>query len=80
MDRHSAVVALAALAHEHRLAAYRFLAEAGSDGLSAGVIADRLSLAPSSLTFHHPQLLHRGSVTPPGRPSADLRDGGCCLG
>lgn len=57
------VAALGALAHEHRLAAYRLLVEAGPDGLSAGVIADRLGLPPSSLTFHLQALLHAGLVT-----------------
>ena len=46
------VQALAALAHEHRLTAYRALVEAGPEGMSAGVIAERLKLPPSSLTFH----------------------------
>lgn len=63
MDARSAVVALSALAHEHRLAVYRVLVEAGPDGMSAGVIAERLGLTPSSLTFHLQQLLHAGLVT-----------------
>lgn len=63
MDARSAVVALSALAHEHRLAVYRVLVEAGPDGMSAGVIAERVGLTPSSLTFHLQQLLHAGLVT-----------------
>lgn len=63
MDAISAVAALSALAHEHRLAAYRLLVEAGPEGLPAGIIADRLSLPPSSLTFHLQQLLHAGLAT-----------------
>src|SRR4051812_25961008 len=59
----SVVTALGALAHEHRLAAYRLLVEAGPDGLSAGTIAERLRLPPSSLTFHLQGLLHAGLVT-----------------
>jgi ArsR family transcriptional regulator, arsenate/arsenite/antimonite-responsive transcriptional repressor len=47
-----AVGALAALAHEHRLSLYRLLVERGPDGLPAGAIAERLKIAPSSLTFH----------------------------
>jgi DNA-binding transcriptional ArsR family regulator len=50
------VAALAALAQDHRLAAFRLLVEAGPSGLPAGQIADRLGLAPSSLSFHLSQL------------------------
>lgn len=63
MRAEEVVAALGALAHEHRLAAYRLLVEAGPDGLSAGVIAERLGLPPSSLTFHLQALLHAGLVT-----------------
>ena len=51
MDTVQTVRALAALAHEHRLGAYRLLVEAGPDGLPAGVIAERLGILPSSRTF-----------------------------
>ena len=57
------VTALAALAHEHRLAAYRFLVQAGPAGISAGEIAEKLGLAASSLTFHIQALLRAGLVT-----------------
>jgi ArsR family transcriptional regulator, arsenate/arsenite/antimonite-responsive transcriptional repressor len=63
MDAKLAVSALSALAHEHRLACYRMLVEAGPNGLSAGVIAARLGIPSSSLTFHLQQLLHSGLVT-----------------
>ena len=39
MDASHAVAALAALAQDHRLAIFRLLVQAGSDGLSAGTIA-----------------------------------------
>src|ERR1700733_4012777 len=61
MDTNNAVQALAALAHETRLALYRMLVERGPDGLPAGVIAERLGLQPSSLTFHV-QHLHRAGL------------------
>ncbi len=57
------IAALAALAHEHRLAAYRLLVEAGPGGLPAGEIADRVGLVPSSLTFHIQALLRAGLIT-----------------
>ena len=56
METDKAVKALSALAQEHRLAAYRLLVQAGAEGLMAGVIAEQLSIAPSSLSFHLSQL------------------------
>jgi DNA-binding transcriptional ArsR family regulator len=52
METSGAIQALGALAHEHRLAVYRLLIERGPEGLSAGDIAARVGLVPSSLTFH----------------------------
>jgi ArsR family transcriptional regulator len=63
MDPKQAVTALSAIAHDHRLAAYRMLVEQGPEGLPAGTIAERLDMPPSSLTFHLQQLLHAGLVT-----------------
>jgi len=55
--------ALAALAHEHRLAIYRLLVEQGPDGLAAGAIGERVGLVPSSLTFHLQSLQRAGLIT-----------------
>ena len=66
-----AVGILAALAHEHRLRIYRLLVEAGPAGLSAGAIASRLRLLPSSLTFHV-QHLHRAGLVTQARQSRQL--------
>jgi DNA-binding transcriptional ArsR family regulator len=63
MRSSEAVTALAALAHEHRLAVYRMLVEAGPEGLAAGEIAARLKLAPSSLTFHLQSLQRAGLIS-----------------
>ncbi len=63
MDQDRAVAALAALAHDHRLRAYRLLVEAGPGGLPAGTVADRLEMPPSSLTFHLQHLLRAGLVS-----------------
>lgn len=57
------VLALAALAHEHRLAAYRLLVEIGPSGLAAGEIAESLGVVASTLTFHIQALLRAGLVT-----------------
>lgn len=63
MQADRVIASLGAIAHEHRLAVYRMLVERGPDGLPAGLIADRLGVPPSSLTFHLQQLLHAGLVT-----------------
>jgi DNA-binding transcriptional ArsR family regulator len=57
------ISALSALAHEHRLAVYRLLVEQGHAGLSAGVIAERIGLVPSSLTFHVQALQRAGLIS-----------------
>jgi ArsR family transcriptional regulator, arsenate/arsenite/antimonite-responsive transcriptional repressor len=54
------IEALGALAHEHRLAVFRLLVERGPEGLAAGQIAQRIGLAPSSLTFHLQNLQRAG--------------------
>lgn len=63
MEHASAVLAFSALGHDHRLAVYRLLVEAGHQGLSAGRIAEALGLPPSSLTFHTQALLRAGLIT-----------------
>jgi ArsR family transcriptional regulator len=71
MKTPAVIGALAALAHEHRLAAYRLLVEQGPGGLSAGAIGERVGLQPSSLTFHL-QALHRAGLITQRRASRQL--------
>jgi len=71
MKAKAAVDALAALAHEYRLGVYRLLVEAGPEGLSAGTIASKLKLPPSSMTFHL-QNLHRAGLITQERNSRQL--------
>ena len=71
MNSGQAIKALSALAHEHRLGAYRMLVEAGPPGLNAGTIAARLKVPPSSLTFHL-QNLHRAGLVNQERKSREL--------
>ncbi|HWK97253.1 MAG TPA: helix-turn-helix domain-containing protein [Pseudolabrys sp.] len=63
MEQKDAVAALGALAQDNRLGVYRLLVQAGPDGLAAGAIADRLDLAPNTLTFHFDRLRAAGLVT-----------------
>jgi ArsR family transcriptional regulator, arsenate/arsenite/antimonite-responsive transcriptional repressor len=63
VDTRQTIAALSALAHEHRLAIYRMLVEAGPAGMSAGIIAERLGVPPSSLTFHTQALVRAGLAT-----------------
>jgi len=58
MKTNDAVVALAALAQDTRLAVYRLLVEQGAVGLSAGEIAERIGIAPAALSFHLKELAH----------------------
>lgn len=55
--------ALSALAQEHRLAAFRLLVQAGEEGVAAGVLAEKLDVPPSSMSFHLAQLANAGLVT-----------------
>jgi len=63
MDEKRAIAALGALAQETRLALFRLLVTCGAEGLPAGVIAERLGVQPSSLSFHLAQLAHAGLIT-----------------
>ena len=62
MDRIRAIAALGALAQETRLELYRLLVACGPEGLPAGIIAKRLGVHPSSLSFHLAQLVHCGLI------------------
>ena len=58
-----ALAALAALAQETRLDVFRLLVEAGTDGVPAGRIGERLGLPSATLSFHLAQLKHARLVT-----------------
>ena len=57
------VDALAALAQPLRLRAFRALVVAGPEGLTPSVLAAKLDIAPSGLSFHLKTLLHAKLVT-----------------
>jgi ArsR family transcriptional regulator len=63
MEKTDAVAALAALAQDNRLDVFRLLVRAGPDGMPAGEIAQALTLAPNTLTFHFDRLRVAGLVT-----------------
>jgi ArsR family transcriptional regulator len=63
MESSSAVVALSALAQENRLDVFRLLVQAGPGGLAAGDVADRLEIAPATLSFHLAQLRQAGLLS-----------------
>lgn len=62
MRAENAVEALGALAQEHRLALFRLLVQAGDKGMAAGVIAEKLRVPNSSLSFHLTQLRNAGLI------------------
>jgi ArsR family transcriptional regulator len=57
------VAALAALAHDSRLAIFRALVQAGPAGLSAGKISEAIGASPSAVSFHMKELAHAEMVT-----------------
>jgi DNA-binding transcriptional ArsR family regulator len=63
MEKPEAVAALAALAQASRLDVFRLLVEAGPEGMAAGDVAEKLDLAPNTLTFHFDRLRMAGLVT-----------------
>ena len=63
MDTPLTLTALRALAHQHRLAAYRALVQAGSSGMAVGALRDQLGLAAATLTAHLNVLRAAGLVS-----------------
>jgi DNA-binding transcriptional ArsR family regulator len=60
MDSKQAVVTLAALAHEQRLAIFRLLVREGPSGVPAGEIAEAVGAAPTAASFHLKELDRAG--------------------
>jgi ArsR family transcriptional regulator len=63
MNEDQAVSALGALAHAQRLRVFRALVVAGPMGLTPSVLADQLTVARNTLSFHLKELAHAGLVT-----------------
>lgn len=62
MDESNIVVALAALAHEHRLRIFRLLVREGPSGMTAGDIASAIGASPTNASFHLKELDRAGLV------------------
>jgi len=54
------VKALAALAQPTRLATYHLSVVRGPEGMAAGQVAEKLKVAPATLSFHFKTLNHAG--------------------
>ena len=63
MEKSDVIAALAALAQDNRLDAYRLLVQAGPGGMPAGQVSTALRLAPNTLSFHLDRLRQAGLVT-----------------
>ena len=63
MDAVTATLALNALSHETRLAAFRQLVQAGVDGLPVGELREQLGVPGATLTAHLNILRNAGLVT-----------------
>lgn len=63
MNSAATILALSALANEHRLGIFRLLVQAGPEGRPAGAIAEALGLPASSLSFHLAHLTRAGLIT-----------------
>jgi DNA-binding transcriptional ArsR family regulator len=62
MELNTGVEALAALAQDSRLQAYRLLVQAGPEGLAASELAERLGIPANTLSFHLKTLSHADLV------------------
>jgi ArsR family transcriptional regulator, arsenate/arsenite/antimonite-responsive transcriptional repressor len=62
MESKKALECLTALAHEHRLALFRLLVEAGDTGMAVGELAGATGLAGATLNHHLNQLRQAGLV------------------
>ena len=63
MEMTSAVEALGALAHGHRLAIFRLLVRAGAEGMPAGKISEALGIPAATLSFHLAHLTRAGMAS-----------------
>jgi ArsR family transcriptional regulator, arsenate/arsenite/antimonite-responsive transcriptional repressor len=67
IDEGAALAALAALAQAQRLRAFRALVTAGPEGMTPGMLATRLGIGASALSFHLKELTHAGLISSEAR-------------
>ncbi len=77
MEADRVIRALSALAQGHRLAAFRLLVQAGEQGVAARVLAEKLEVPPSSMSFHLAQLANAGRRSSPSLLRLDHFVGDC---
>lgn len=63
MEQRQALISFAALSQETRLSVIRALVIAGPDGLPAGVVAERIGVSPSNISFHFKELERSGLIS-----------------
>lgn len=63
MELQKALVMFDALSQETRLRAFRFLVQAGAEGLAAGMLSEELCTPHNTLSFHLNQLSNAGMIT-----------------
>lgn len=62
MEIKTATTQFASLGHASRLAIFRYLVQAGPNGVNVSSIAEKLKLAPATLSFHLANLSRAGLV------------------
>lgn len=62
MEKEDVIAALAALAQESRLDAFRLLVQAGPEGMAAGEVAAALDVPANTLSFHFDRLRNAGLI------------------
>lgn len=63
MEERQALASFAALSQETRLSIVRTLVVAGTEGMTAGAIAERMNLSPSNISFHLKELDRAGLIS-----------------
>ena len=63
MDKRQALSSFAALSQETRLSIVRALVVAGPEGLAAGVIAERMGVSATNVSFHLKELERSGLIS-----------------
>ncbi|MFD1328825.1 ArsR/SmtB family transcription factor [Mycoplana ramosa] len=63
MDQRQALISFGALSQETRLQIVRILVIAGPHGLAAGVLAEKVGVSPSNISFHLKELERSGLIS-----------------